>query len=242
MQNKNDEKRRDFVKLGAGALFFGSLIGSGIFLAPRLNAQTTLLRPPGALNEKEFLSTCIKCGQCVQVCPYHTLSLLDITSGNSIGTPYVNARERGCYLCDLLPCVLACPSGSLNHDVTTAQQVKMGVAMLKNPSKCLALKGQNVKQEDIAEILKHSNKNEREQKVVDDLQNYVGKPCTICADLCPYPEKDKAIAMVSDNKGNFYPEVRSQCVGCGVCEELCPASGEAAIVIIPRVDYKEIYR
>ena len=43
---------------------------------------------------------------------------------------------------------------------------------------------------------------EREQKVVDDLQNYVGKPCTICADLCPYPEKDKAIAMVSDNKGN----------------------------------------
>ena len=48
--------------------------------------------------------------------------------------------------------------------------------------------------------------------------------------------------MVSDNKGNFYPEVRSQCVGCGVCEELCPASGEAAIVIIPRVDYKEIYR
>ena len=81
MQNKNDEKRRDFVKLGAGALFFGSLIGSGIFLAPRLNAQTTLLRPPGALNEKEFLSTCIKCGQCVQVCPYHTLSLLDITSG-----------------------------------------------------------------------------------------------------------------------------------------------------------------
>ena len=53
-------------------------------------------------------------------------------------------------------------------------------------------------------------------------------------------EKDKAIAMVSDNKGKFYPEVRSQCVGCGVCEELCPASGsEAAIVIIPRVDYKE---
>ena len=70
-------------------------------------------------------------------------------------------------------------------------------------------------------FLKHSNKNEREQKVVDDLQNYVGKPYNYYfADLCPYPEKDKAIAMVSDNKGNFYPEVRSQCVGCGVCEEL----------------------
>ncbi len=240
MQN-SDNKRRDFVKIGAGTLFFGSLIGAGVYFTPKLNAKQTLLRPPGALDEKEFLSTCIKCGQCVQVCPYHTLSLLDITSGNSIGTPYVDARARGCYLCDLLPCVLACPSGSLNHDTTTAEQVQMGVAMLKNPSKCLALLGKNVNLEDISEILTHSNKNEREQKVLDDVKEYVGKPCTICADLCPYPQKEKAIAMVSDGKGNFYPEVRSECVGCGVCEELCPVKDEAAIVIIPRVKYEEIY-
>jgi NAD-dependent dihydropyrimidine dehydrogenase PreA subunit len=123
----------------------------------------------------------------------------------------------------------------------TSEQVQMGVAMLKNPSKCLALLGKNVNLEDISEILTHSNKNEREQKVLDDLKEYVGKPCTICADLCPYPAKDKAIAMVSDNKGNFYPEIRSECVGCGVCEELCPVKDEAAIVIIPRVKYEEIY-
>lgn len=241
MQNKNDEKRRNFVKLGAGALFFSSLIGTGIYLVPRLNSKEILLRPPGALNEKEFLSTCIKCGQCVQVCPYHSLSLLDITHGHSIGTPYLNARDRGCYLCDLLPCVLACPSGSLNHDIIKAEQVQMGVAVLKNPTKCLALLNKNVQHSDISKILNHSNKNDREQKVLDDISKYVEKPCTICADMCPYPSKEKAIGMVKDANGRWYPEVRNECVGCGVCEELCPVEDEAAIVILPRIKYEEFY-
>ena len=162
---KTNDNRRKFIKVGASTLFFGSVLGSGVYLAPRLNAKEIYLRPPGAINEKDFLSTCIKCGQCVQVCPYHTLSLLDIKSGNSVGTPFVDARSRGCYLCDLLPCVLACPSGSLNPDITLASQVEMGVAMLKNPSKCLALQGSNVTKEDLAEILTHSNKNEREAKL-----------------------------------------------------------------------------
>jgi ferredoxin-type protein NapG len=237
-----NNKRRTFIKVGASTLFFGSILGTGLYFTPKLNTQKNLLRPPGALDEKEFLSTCIKCGQCVQVCPYHTLSLLDITSGNSVGTPYVDARERGCYLCDLLPCVLACPSGSLNHDVIEASQVEMGMAVLKNPTKCLALLNQQVKQEDIAQILTHSNKNEREEKVLNDVQSYVGKPCTICADLCPYPQKENAIAMVQNQHGQWYPEVRSECVGCGVCEELCPVQGEAAIVIIPRAKYSEVYQ
>ncbi len=239
---KTNDTRRTFIKVGASTLFFGSILGAGLYFTPKLNAQKTLLRPPGALNEKDFLSTCIKCGQCVQVCPYHTLSLLDIKSGNSLGTPYVDARERGCYLCDLLPCVLACPSGSLNHDVIEASQVEMGMAILKNPNKCLALLNQEVTQKDIAQILTHSNKNEREEKVLNDVQSYVGKPCTICADLCPYPQKENAIAMVQNQHGQWYPEVRSECVGCGVCEELCPVQGEAAIVIIPRAKYSEVYQ
>ncbi|MFA6683918.1 MAG: iron-sulfur protein, partial [Arcobacteraceae bacterium] len=111
----------------------------------------------------------------------------------------------------------------------------------KRPDRCLAMLGQNVKEEDLSEILTHSNLNEREAKVLEDLKGYIGKPCTICADLCPYPTKEKAIGMVQDTKGNWHPEVRSECVGCGVCEELCPTKGEAAIVIIPRAKYSEVY-
>ena len=38
-----------------------------------------------------------------------------------------------------------------------------------------------------------------------------------------------------------YTIVFDECIGCGVCEELCPVKDEAAIVIIPRVKYEEIY-
>ena len=238
---KIDTSKRNFVKIGGSALVLGGVLGGGTLLAPRLHADEPILRPPGAIKEKEFLATCIKCGQCVQVCPYHTLDLHDMNKGNSVGTPFVDARQRGCYLCDLLPCVLACPTGSLDHDVTEAHQVEMGTAFLKRPDKCLAMLGENVKQEDIEPVLQHSSQNEREAKVLEDVQRYVGKPCTICADLCPYPQKDKAIGMVRDDKGRLYPEVRAECVGCGVCEELCPTADEAAIVIIPRATYKEVH-
>jgi ferredoxin len=38
-------------------------------------ANKLLLRPPGALKEEDFLKTCIKCGMCVEACPFDTSSL-----------------------------------------------------------------------------------------------------------------------------------------------------------------------
>ncbi len=239
--NNINNSRRNAIKVGAGTLFFGMLIGGGAYIAPKLNASETLLRPPGALNEPDFLATCIKCGQCVQVCPYYCLHLLDIDHGSSLGTPYVDARERGCYLCDLLPCVLACPSGSLDHAVTEASDVHMGVAFLKRPDRCLALSNTTVTKEALAPILAQPSHNEREEEVLSKIASYEGKACTLCADMCPFPEQDKAIAMVQDEQGRWHPEIRSACVGCGVCEEVCPAQGEAAIVVLPRETYAKVY-
>jgi len=241
METIETNNRRDFVIKAATVGAFVALGGISAFVAPRLKASEIFLRPPGAVEEEDFLATCIKCGQCIQVCPYHTLSFLDIGKGHLVGTPYVDARARGCYLCDLLPCVLACPSGALDHHVSVAKDVKMGIAFLKRPDTCLAMRGEMVKAKDLERVLSHSSANEREIKVLQNYKKYENKPCTICADMCPYPQKDKAIAMMQDKKGRWYPQIRDECVGCGVCEELCPAT-ETSLVMLPRVLYASIYK
>ena len=55
-------------------LLTGGVIGAAVsgFL-PLIYAQKKRLRPPGALDEKDLLSSCIKCGQCVQVCPVQAM-------------------------------------------------------------------------------------------------------------------------------------------------------------------------
>ena len=102
--------RRKFIKFSTLGMLAVAL-GGGIALSPyTLQAQMNL-RPPGAVKEEDFLALCIKCGQCLQVCPYHSIKLADFASGHGVGTPYIEARERGCYACTAVPCVLACPTG-----------------------------------------------------------------------------------------------------------------------------------
>jgi ferredoxin-type protein NapG len=228
--------RREF---GKYALVLSAAFGGGVLISPKLYSKKSFLRPPGALEEEKFLAACIKCGQCVQVCPYHSLSLLDIDALNSVGTPYIDAEKRGCYLCDLFPCVLACPTGSLSHDTAKPSDVRMGVAYVKNINDCLAFSDKDVSKESVKEILTRSNKNDREDKILKDVENYIGKKCSICADMCPYPNKEEAIEMTTDKEGKTFPKIKSRCVGCGVCVELCPPK---AISIAPRKSYEEIYQ
>jgi ferredoxin-type protein NapG len=229
-------QRREALKNGAAyTLFFGALFGSGIYISPKLYAENNYLRPPGALDEKSFLATCIKCGQCVQVCPYHSINIYDIANLNSVGTPYIDAHKRGCYLCDLFPCILSCPTGSLQHEVTNADDIQMGMAYIDNMDGCLAFIKQEVKKESLK--IFYSNQNDREAKLINTVLNYIGKECTICADMCPYPDKTSAIEMIYKD-GRAFPKINQKCVGCGVCAELCPSS---IISIAPRKTYEEVY-
>ncbi len=193
------------------------------------------LRPPGALAERGFRSSCIKCGQCVQVCPYHSIYLLDITHLFDIGTPVIDAKDRGCYLCGALPCVLACPSGALSHETNEPKKVKMGIAVIENLDACLAYRGQVLKSSDLR--LKPA-KTEQERELNSALAAKKGKPCDLCASLCPYPQPLDAIAMIEAGK-HFVPQIRSACVGCGACAELCPSK---IIKIVPGLDFQSIYK
>ena len=91
-----------------------------------------------------------------------------------------------------------------------------------------------VTKEQIARIHTHPNTRDLEQEILDKLDTFEGKPCTICADMCPIPNQKSAILMVNNGNTGMKPEVYDGCIGCGVCEELCPVN-EPAIVVKPRL-------
>ncbi len=234
--------RREFIKFSTLGIL-GLALGGGIAISPYALQAEMRLRPPGAVSEKEFLALCIKCGQCLQVCPYHSIKLADMAKGHGVGTPYIDARERGCYACNAVPCVLACPSGALDHACEKPEDIKMGIAVLEFPNKCIALtntpvpKGHSKRIHDF--VNSQMNITQLERDMLTKLDEFEGKQCTICADMCPIPNPMSAISMIRDGEGKK-PEVYEGCIGCGVCEELCPAN-EPAIVIKPRLSYEDYY-
>ena len=142
---RREQNRREFLRtsLLATGLVAGSLAG----LLPALGGANARLRPPGAIkdpqSEREFLAACIKCGQCVQVCPVEAIKLADLLDGVGVGTPYIEARAQACdFSCDGLQCVLACPTGALTHEIDYPAQARMGFARLSRPDACLAVKNQ----------------------------------------------------------------------------------------------------
>ena len=50
----------------------GAIVGAEALLALTRDTSDTL-RPPGALDERDFLARCIKCGRCIEACPYKAL-------------------------------------------------------------------------------------------------------------------------------------------------------------------------
>jgi ferredoxin-type protein NapG len=235
-------KRRDFIKFSTLGIL-GLALGGGIVISPYALQAEMRLRPPGAIDEKEFLALCIKCGQCLQVCPYHSIKLADMAKGHGIGTPYIDPRERGCYACSAVPCVLACPSGALDHDCEKPEDIKMGIAVLEFPNACLATTNTPVPKSHSKRIHDFTNAQKNitqlERDVLTKLDEFEGKQCTICADMCPIPNPLSAISMIPSNEGKK-PEIYEGCIGCGVCEELCPVN-EPAIVIKPRLTYEDYY-
>jgi MauM/NapG family ferredoxin protein len=123
------------------ALTLGGGVG-GFWLRQDKARAPNLLRPPGALPENDFLAACIRCGLCVEACPYHTLKLADATHLTALGTPYLVARVVPCRLCQgyaELKCIAACPTGAL-RPVKTWREIRMGVAVI-NRDTCLAWQG-----------------------------------------------------------------------------------------------------
>ena len=122
MSDKNPNKtksRRQFLKQSGWAVAGIATVGTGYPILQNLldnNGKIQLLlRPPGVINEHDFLYACIKCGLCVQICPVFAIKLADADSGLSIDTPYIDAREQACdFSCDSLQCAETCPTAALD--------------------------------------------------------------------------------------------------------------------------------
>ena len=91
------------------------------------HGEADLLRPPGAHGEKDFASRCVKCGKCMEACPYIAIKPARDDAGTAVGTPMIDARAQACRLCEDFPCVEACPTNAL-RDIKTRSDVKMCIA------------------------------------------------------------------------------------------------------------------
>ena len=141
--NSKHLNRRQF--LGQCAHTAGSVSIIGLLLGAYSERSASLpawaIRPPGALPETEFSGACIRCGLCVRDCPYDTLRLAEFGMELATGTPYFIARDIPCEMCEDIPCVAACPTGALNHDLTDIREADMGVAVLTGPDTCYSVTG-----------------------------------------------------------------------------------------------------
>lgn len=106
------QRRELIVSAISGAALIPILRLSGN-VGPNWNPKQ--IRPPGALDEKTFLSRCIKCGQCMRICPTNIIHPAGFTGGiEGLWTPTLNFRigTSGCQL-NCIACGNVCPSAAI---------------------------------------------------------------------------------------------------------------------------------
>lgn len=259
-------RRRFLRSLGlTGGVVGLSLLG----YIPTSSAHGSRLRPPGALNESDFLSSCIKCGQCVQVCPVQAIKLADLGDGFGLGVPYIDARNQACdFSCDAVQCILACPTGALTYkkpeflgvrdgarlaaapilkakekdaEPTLNLKERIGVARLARPEACLAVQGKAFQGKTRGEAFKGRMRYmevDRWKPIPVADHPYDRNLCDLCVTECPVKSAIELRPVKgADGVERMTPVVLEPCVGCGVCEMVCPAE-PAAIVVDAQATWK----
>ncbi|MFZ0531599.1 MAG: 4Fe-4S binding protein [Anaerolineales bacterium] len=189
--------------LGALATGAAGVLLLGTDLRLRQDNQWRI-RPPGVTDENTFLSTCLRCSQCMKICPTTALQPALMEAGlEGLWTPLVVPRVGYCdYGCTA--CGQVCPSGAIPLlGLEEKRQAVIGKASIDR-DRCLpwASGVPCIVCEEMCPTPQKSIRLE-EAQVVDSngLTSTVQRPSVL----------------------------RDVCIGCGICEHNCPLEGNAAI-------------
>lgn len=122
-------KRRTLTALASGVLAVPLLKMTPLAQLKIFNPE--LIRPPGALAEKDFIETCIKCGECMKVCPTGGLQPTFLEAGlQGMWTPLLVPKLGYCeFSCTL--CSQVCPTDAIQKiPLKEKQKLKIGTAVI----------------------------------------------------------------------------------------------------------------
>lgn len=144
-------------------------------------------RPPGALSESLFTSTCdTSCHACVDSCPKQAI-LRD-----THGYPYLDVNDTPCVMCTDVPCTQVCPTGALTR-LDAPEFIRLGTAAI-DITVCTAYRGSGCRVcYDTCPIL------DQAIVITEGLPQIIDNRCTgcgVCVAGCPTPD---AIAVYSLN-------------------------------------------
>jgi ferredoxin-type protein NapG len=186
---------------GAAAATCGGLAWYAL-LTQQAHATSTL-RPPGARAADDFAAQCIKCGQCVQACPYHSVKLIKATEPGLSGTPTIVPRETPCYMCEPMYCVKACPTGALDPALPDVRRSRMGLAVV-DPENCLSWQGLRCE--------------------------VCFRACPVQGQAITLVTQQRQISKHALFVPTIHSE---HCTGCGICEKKCPTEVAAIRILDP---------
>jgi len=187
-------------------LFYSILAGMGIVPIVRVGPKDKvpnpdLIRPPGAVEEGEFLNRCVRCGECMKVCLTNGLQPTLFEAGlEGIWTPMFDFKLGYCeYNCTL--CGQVCPSQAIEElSVEEKQKVKIGLAFVDR-GRCIPyILGEEC-------LVCHEH-------------------CPTPKKAIILTEQDSPISRKRVRFPSVDPEL---CIGCGICENRCPLVDRPAI-------------
>jgi len=180
------------------------------------NFSPALIRPPGAVEEHQFLAKCIKCDQCINVCPTNVLQPATFEEAGIEGlwTPVMNFNLGHCQLkCTL--CSEVCPTGAIRK-ITVEEKLGKGAFADRGPIRL------GTAFYDLGRCLPHA----------------MEIPCVVCEEVCPVSPKaiqtkdievkDVFGNIVVLNKPFIVPDL---CIGCGICQHECPVRDQRAVYV-----------